>query len=163
WRFRLAPDLVVQLQPREDRGLFLPHDRARAIGAMPFGPERSVAYNAALLRSVVLFEGLAFIGDVAAEVFTDREVRRAAQGSLKLSFVISRLDATGEWIFRARGAWWDRTCPVDSPTGFERLREALSSERFATFTPDLMLKPACMMCGKGLTDPASMARWIGPE
>jgi hypothetical protein len=21
----------------------------------------------------------------------------------------------------------------------------------------------CLICGKGLTDPASMARWIGPE
>jgi len=26
-----------------------------------------------------------------------------------------------------------------------------------------MLKPACLMCGKALTDPVSMARWIGPE
>jgi hypothetical protein len=26
-----------------------------------------------------------------------------------------------------------------------------------------MLSHHCMICGKGLTDPASMARWIGPE
>jgi hypothetical protein len=26
-----------------------------------------------------------------------------------------------------------------------------------------MLCHACLCCGKGLTDPASMARWIGPE
>jgi hypothetical protein len=26
-----------------------------------------------------------------------------------------------------------------------------------------MFQPACLLCGKGLTDPVSMARWIGPE
>ena len=29
--------------------------------------------------------------------------------------------------------------------------------------PAEMLSPNCVICGKGLTDPASMARWIGPE
>jgi uncharacterized protein YndB with AHSA1/START domain len=26
-----------------------------------------------------------------------------------------------------------------------------------------MFQPACLLCGKALTDPVSMARWIGPE
>ena len=30
-------------------------------------------------------------------------------------------------------------------------------------TPAKMLSHNCVICGKGLTDPASMARWIGPE
>ena len=34
---------------------------------------------------------------------------------------------------------------------------------FTKLAPERMLKPACMICGKGLTDPAGMARWIGPE
>jgi hypothetical protein len=29
--------------------------------------------------------------------------------------------------------------------------------------PAQMLSYNCVICGKGLTDPASMARWIGPE
>src|SRR5262249_14739800 len=32
-----------------------------------------------------------------------------------------------------------------------------------TISADLMLAPNCLVCGKGLTDPASMARFIGPE
>jgi hypothetical protein len=34
---------------------------------------------------------------------------------------------------------------------------------FTTSMPPKMLSHHCMICGKGLTDPASMARWIGPE
>jgi uncharacterized protein DUF6011 len=37
------------------------------------------------------------------------------------------------------------------PVAFERLR------------PETMLKPACLFCGRPLTDPISMARWVGPE
>jgi hypothetical protein len=37
------------------------------------------------------------------------------------------------------------------PVAFERSR------------PEITLKPACLFCGKRLTDPVSMARWIGPE
>jgi hypothetical protein len=40
---------------------------------------------------------------------------------------------------------------------------ALHPEHFAHLSSDLMLSHACLCCGKGLTDPASMARWIGPE
>jgi hypothetical protein len=29
--------------------------------------------------------------------------------------------------------------------------------------PGAMLKPACLCCGKQLTDPVSMSRWIGPD
>ena len=37
------------------------------------------------------------------------------------------------------------------PVAFDKLR------------PETMLKPACLFCGRLLTDPVSMARWIGPE
>jgi hypothetical protein len=34
---------------------------------------------------------------------------------------------------------------------------------FNKLTPERMLKPACMICGMGLSDAVSMARWVGPE
>jgi hypothetical protein len=34
---------------------------------------------------------------------------------------------------------------------------------FKTLRPEMMLKPACLLCGRKLTDPISQARWIGPE
>jgi hypothetical protein len=37
-------------------------------------------------------------------------------------------------------------------------------ERLAKLDPQtMMFSPACLCCGKPLTDPVSMARWIGPE
>jgi hypothetical protein len=45
----------------------------------------------------------------------------------------------------------------------ERTLAALRSDCFATLRPEMMLSPACIFCGKALTDPASIARWIGPE
>jgi hypothetical protein len=44
-----------------------------------------------------------------------------------------------------------------------RLQAALTPERFSRLTADLMFSASCLCCGKALTDPASMARWIGPE
>jgi hypothetical protein len=35
--------------------------------------------------------------------------------------------------------------------------------RLDKFAPDIMLSSHCLLCGKALTDPVSMARWIGPE
>jgi hypothetical protein len=43
-----------------------------------------------------------------------------------------------------------------------RLLEELPA-RLDKLTPDLMLSANCLCCGKPLTDPASMARWIGPK
>jgi hypothetical protein len=34
---------------------------------------------------------------------------------------------------------------------------------FERLRPGMMLQPSCLMCGKSLTDPVSMARWVGPE
>jgi hypothetical protein len=35
--------------------------------------------------------------------------------------------------------------------------------RLNRLTPALMFQANCLLCGKSLTDPVSMARWIGPE
>ena len=44
----------------------------------------------------------------------------------------------------------------------DRLIETLPVA-FDKLQPEMMLKPACLFCGRPLTDPVSMARWIGPE
>ena len=47
--------------------------------------------------------------------------------------------------------------------GSHRTIEALCPDNFASLHPDLMLSSHCLCCGNALTDPVSMARWIGPE
>jgi hypothetical protein len=41
--------------------------------------------------------------------------------------------------------------------GMEKLTQVIE------LTASLQFSPACLCCGKPLTDPVSMARWIGPE
>ena len=68
------------------------------------------------------------------------------------------------WSFRPRGGRWTRD---NSRQGYraagQRAIEVLKPERFANLNPEMMLSPHCLCCGKGLTDPASVARWVGPE
>jgi hypothetical protein len=45
----------------------------------------------------------------------------------------------------------------------QRVVAALHPDHFANLSPDLMLEAHCLACGRPLTDPVSMARWIGPE
>jgi hypothetical protein len=42
-----------------------------------------------------------------------------------------------------------------------RLAELLP--KLEVIKAEQMFSAHCLMCGKALTDPASMARWIGPE
>ena len=44
----------------------------------------------------------------------------------------------------------------------DRLIETLPVA-FDKLQPEMMLSPACLFCGRPLTDPVSMARWIRPE
>ncbi|OLB79563.1 MAG: hypothetical protein AUI16_01045 [Alphaproteobacteria bacterium 13_2_20CM_2_64_7] len=72
--------------------------------------------------------------------------------------------ALGTFAFEPKSAGRGRGCPS---SGLIELRSrviaALHVDHFAALKPDLMLSPACLCCGKGLTDPVSIARWIGPE
>ena len=45
----------------------------------------------------------------------------------------------------------------------ERVLATFAGDFFSALTPAVMPGHHCLICGKGLTDPASMARWIGPE
>jgi hypothetical protein len=68
------------------------------------------------------------------------------------------------WFLTFIHSRWTYGAPHE---GKQALQDAvLSAFRdgfFDRLTPKAMLSPQCLVCGKGLTDPASMARWIGPE
>src|SRR5262245_54541986 len=64
---------------------------------------------------------------------------------------------------------WIGPSAVQAVTGnpaqneFQRVVATLRNGFLTTSVPAEMLSYNCVICGKGLTDPASMARWIGPE
>jgi hypothetical protein len=146
WAFRLDPDLVVQIQPRPC-----------LLATRPGLPQR-----------VVEFRGLAHSarGDVVphnAFRLTARQLRAGGGDWLRLGFVLFALDGDVMWDIQVRSVRWSRRVPPETLFALRnRVYEALP-DRLATLRPELMLSPRCLYCGKALTDPASIARWIGPE
>jgi hypothetical protein len=75
-----------------------------------------------------------------------------------------RLLMGDEWRFKP----WNVRCRASSPKEVyvfcirDRLIAILPTA-LATLRPEIMLQPACLLCGRQLTDPISQARWIGPE
>ena len=70
----------------------------------------------------------------------------------------------GDWyLHRTSGAWQAGSDRAGIVSLVERIVAALRGGYFTASMPPKMLSHHCMICGKGLTDPASMARWIGPE
>jgi hypothetical protein len=139
WRFRFAPDLVVQLQPRP--------------------AERRDQY--------ALFDGLVIEGpDITKEHFSSWKVR-AGLPLTAIGFHIRDITATyyaskgepGQWVV----AWtsWN----VRSLETMGSLKDRLVAElpRLRDLDTRFMFQACCLVCGKALTDPVSMARWIGPE
>lgn len=135
WKFRFAPDLAAQIQPKLTRAYAL------------------------------LFEGRAIMVDtVSVKMFTEPKTLRGSR-HWTLSFVLRCRQGETTWEFKPTSAGWGRDCySLDELIRLrQRTFDVLTPERFAVLTPDLMLSPNCLCCGKGLTDPVSMSRWIGPE
>jgi hypothetical protein len=124
WKFRLADDMVVQIQPRPT----MPH-----------------------------FKCLAIIRDDAdASLLTPGN--RWPTDSWSIEFYIS-----GNWHFETRAVAYRRDYPhTDICAVRDRLITTLPIV-LDKLRPSTMLKPACLCCGKQLTDPVSMSRWIGPD
>jgi hypothetical protein len=143
WGFRLAADIVMELQAQT---VSLLSATAAARG-----------YKQALLK----FEGQAVLVDGAGK----RDLERWRTPACKRTFTLLQFDGDPDWQLTFRSWYRPRN---DDPGRLERLDAAILAALqdggiFTKLTPERMLKPACMICGKGLTDPASMARWIGPE
>jgi hypothetical protein len=137
WKFRLAPDIVVQIQPKPQR------------------------VNAIFPRTGQ-FECIA-VG-CANPIVEDFEGKRRGDDWQRMKFSLDIGD--DEWVFRPRGNRME--CPRpgagESIQAFrDRIVGLLNGGIFATVRKELMFSFGCLRCGKALTDPASMARFIGPE
>jgi Family of unknown function (DUF6011) len=145
WGFRVADDLVMELQ------------------AQPVSLVSPALAAKGLKQAILRFEGLAIMAEGAGEAMLRKLPSRVP--FWRQTFSLSEFDDD-------RGRWqltflrWIR-CHGCDQAGTDRLDErilaAFQNGFFDHLTPKAMLRPACMICGKGLTDPASMARWIGPE
>jgi uncharacterized protein DUF6011 len=131
WKFRAAPDLVLQIQAK-----------------------LSAKHAEKFECSAVQCAG----ADV--DLLTMRRIDlHKTKADWQLRFDLYALpDAT--WHFRPRSI-------TSKPTGgvefCRRVIDAFENGHFDRLRPSMMLGHYCLCCGKGLTDPVSMARGIGPE
>jgi hypothetical protein len=134
WRFRPQVDLVVEIQPKLTR-----HNR---------------------LYRVAVFE------QEAVTLTSFKQPRDKESGIAWIEIKGSLIEAsTGQLGFRPtslRGEQEPRAW-VDGIRLKQRLIDVLQGGFFDEFRPSHMLAPYCFCCGRELTDPASMARFIGPE
>jgi hypothetical protein len=143
WKFRFAADLVLQLQPRPTAFV---SDAHKAHGVR---------------QATVRFVGRAVHGDLPADPFITHVL-----GLAYMDFIVNAYDGDPTWSFHMTGASYHLPLSYEGKTAGcltlqHRIIAALT--RLDHLDPGLMFKPACLNCGKPLTDPVSMARWIGPE
>ena len=142
WKFRLAPDLIVEMQPKA--------------GAAFRADKPKTTEN---LVPIWWFAGRVLSGDgVDARAFIDTA---ASKGFWRLNFHIS------DWKFDRKGVRCPRGIRFEGFDPFvalpERVTAAFEAGFFEKLEPAKMLGSNCLWCGKGLTDPVSRARLIGPE
>jgi hypothetical protein len=146
WKFRLAPDLVMQLQPKP---MYLPTPRQIESG---------------IKIRLLQFDGVAIqvgTGTASAELFNN--LHRSAGGSWwRRTFEIIAYNED-EWHYQPRHWRCTRRGRGVIPALDERIAVAFTHSFFTNLVPDALLGSHGLICGKGLTDPASMARRIGPE
>jgi hypothetical protein len=82
----------------------------------------------------------------------------------KIEFQLFSYDPDADWTFIRTSGCWRRDADRVGVANF--VRRVVAKFRGGFFTaamPAEMLSYHRLICGKGLTDPVSMARWIGPE
>jgi hypothetical protein len=128
-----------------------------------FAPDFAMQIHPRVTRAYdTLFECFALqTENVTGDLFTDPSKLRGRP------YYRVRFDlwvVGGVWTFKSRGGRWALGGTQEE---FDKVRQraidALKPEHFSSLQPKMMLSPHCLCCGKGLTDPASIARWIGPE
>lgn len=140
WQFRLADDIVTRIQPKT----------AKSVKANRNGKP--------------WFDCLAIIHPDASAAML--QAKDPPKDAWKLGYRLT-LFAADKWIFQPTRLGYDQTCLNDDRN---RLAYAIRDRVVSTLpialahlNPGLMLQPSCLMCGKAMTDPVSMARWIGPD
>lgn len=136
WRLRVSPDIVTEVQPRP--------------------------------ANAATFKCKAIVHDEAgAELLTDKR-RPLNSWMIEFKLVVilhEQADFTddGDWHLKPTRIGFRTGHPHSDIIGVcDRLIGAMPVA-FDKLRPETMLKPACLFCGRLLTDPVSMARWIGPE
>jgi uncharacterized protein DUF6011 len=163
WRFRLAPDVVLLMQPQAKGEFYTGHDRSK--------------------RGSIRFKGEVLKCEGASKDLLDDAGNLWRRGDVFYTRIELILGTDGDtWVIKpqsgggsmAPGLRYDEI-PREQLTLLRRARdariaallaltiEALGGPMFDVVTPAIMLSPHCLACGKALTDPASMARGIGPE
>src|SRR6266536_3253878 len=148
WKFRLAPDLAVQIQAKLTTGLI----RFECVAATCDRPDASIFGSG----------------------------KDIDQDYWRLGFEV-RSSVPETWTLKPRSVSWRPRRSADWDQGespatryaknlrsVEALRERVvtlfrDGVCFGSLQPITLLSPNCVICGKGLTDPVSMARFIGPE
>ena len=133
WKFRLAPDLVLQIQPK-------------------------------LTLALLKFECAALRCDGAdlKDLVTTKNIERGRR-YWRFRFDLTATDPA-QWLLKPRGYMWARDAGQNGATELrEQIVAAFAEGRFDELNPTMMLGSHCLCCGKGLTDPVSQARFIGPE
>lgn len=138
WRFRVAPDFLVQVQPRPRT-------------------ERQAGIFA-------LFHGIAIAvdrGPAVASMFTAASYEFKGMWARRYFEVVEH---TGDkrWHLNRRGGFHHRLAQGDLFDLDRRLAKVFTGRFFDELSPESMLSPQCLVCGVSLSDPVSMARGVGP-
>src|SRR5262249_53789192 len=124
--------------------------------------------EAAIARGIkpkfYLFEGIAVMSESVTASTLKRLPRRPCPPWWQIKFELFAFDPKADWTFRRTSGYWQFDADKTGlPTLVQRVVTTLRNGFFTAAMPAKMLSYNCVICGKGLTDPASMARWIGPE
>jgi hypothetical protein len=112
-------------------------------------------------QAVVKFVGKAVMTAGASAA----DLKKHKRGAREQKFSLLQFDGEPDWQLTLGSRTWPAGSDVSSVAPLSAaIAAALQGDGiFTQLTPERMLKPACMICGKGLTDPASRSRWVGPE
>ena len=140
WRFKAGNDLLVSLQPKP---------------CEPITPlESAYGYKQVTAR----FVGNAVMAD---QIPNDGLTKKPKDHNCWPFEIIAKQGDC--WTLRCRGGSWSPSRKDRQQELRERVSNLITGKFFHRLTPQAMLSANCLLCGKGLSDPASMARWIGPE
>lgn len=143
WKFRLASDLILRIQPQLTechRDFHCKAIECAGVHAGAFAPRTERRSDQTNLNFDI-YTGI-----------PEHWLRRNLYPGLTV----------GQWTLKATSIGWSRKGKPNYDLA-ARLVRLLNDGQFDRIESSTLLSPQCLCCGKALTDPASMARLIGPE
>ena len=138
WRLLYAPDLAIEIHPRPEFALMQRGEPMFKWSAMHGGPG----------------------GERPDEGWISTPTLRPP-GAVVLKGTIYLRDTA--WWFNPRRLWQRDETSEALFTFRQRVFAALQGTQLGGASATSLLSPHCLICGRGLTDPVSEARMIGPE